>query len=78
MHTMQLDVGQKADEQYAYRNRSRNLYVATRKLPNGNMEEEYEGGLGLKCRVFFEIDESAGKIVSWRHEGPDNICAITP
>ena len=74
----QLDVGRKLDDQYATRNQYRDRLVATRRLANGHVEEEFKSGLGLKCRTFFEIDESAGKIVGWRYEGPDNVCAITP
>lgn len=73
---MQGNVGRNLDDAYIYRNRNRNLYVATRPLPNGNVEEEFRGGRGPTCRIFFEIDNKAKKIVGWRYEGTQDDCAI--
>ena len=78
MNTLQLSVGRSLSNPYLYTNRNRNLYVATKPLPNGNVEEEFKGGRGPTCRVFFEIDNKAEKVVSWRYEGSDEDCAITP
>jgi len=75
---MQLEVGKSADAPYAYRNHYRERRIASRTLPNGNIEEEYRSGRGPHCRVYFEIDEAAGKIVNWRYEGTEQDCVIVP
>lgn len=75
---VQADVGRSLNDPYIYRNRSRNLYIATRPLPNGNVEEEFRGGRGPTCRVFFEIDNKARKIVGWRYTGTEGDCAVVP
>lgn len=43
-----------------------------KKLPNGNMEEEWVEG--LKCRGFYEYDTRTNIIVSWRFEGSATDC----
>ena len=78
MNTMQSYVGQNLDDPYLYINRNRNLYVSTRPLANGNVEEEFKGGRRLKCKIFFEVYNKAAKIVGWRYEGSDEDCAIIP
>ena len=75
---MQLEVGKSIDYPHLTRNEYPTRRVATRTLPNGNTEEEFRAGEGLKCRVFFEIDNKSQKIVAWRYEGTDQICAIRP
>lgn len=75
---MQGNVGRSLVDPYVYRNRNRNLYVATKLLPNGNEEEEFRGGRGPTCRVFFEIDNKAQNIVGWRYTGTEEDCAIVP
>ena len=72
--SMELQVGRSADHQYAYGNRYPERRVATRVLPNGNVEEEYKVGSAWKCRVFFEIDKKTRTIVSWRYEGDEDVC----
>ena len=75
---MQGNIGRDLDDPYVYRNRNSNLRIATKALPNGNIEEEFKSGRRLKCRVFFEVDRTTGKIVGWRYEGSEEDCAITP
>ena len=75
---MSGQVGRSADDPDIERNRYRNLRIGSRTLPNGNTEEEFKSGRGLRCRVFFEIDNKAGKIVGWRYEGSREDCAIVP
>src|SRR5688500_15251405 len=72
---MQGDVGQRLDDPYVYRNRSKSLYVTSRPLPNGNVEEEFRGGR-TPCKVFFEIDNKARQIVGWRYEGTEQQCIV--
>jgi hypothetical protein len=74
-HWMQCQVGKKVDDADAFTNRYPQLRVAVRNLPNGNLEEEYKAGYMLRCRVYFEVDTSSRKIVSWRYEGTDQDCA---
>ena len=74
----QLQIGRSIDDPYAVRNRYPDRRVGVRALPNGNIEEEFKDGLGLRCRTFFEIDNKAGKIVAWRYEGTKQDCAIVP
>lgn len=76
--TMQLDVGRSLDDPYIFRNRVRSLYVGARLLPNGNVEEEFDAGRGPTCRVFFEIDNKARKVVGWRYIGTEADCGIVP
>ena len=75
---MQAEIGKSADDPYAYRNHYRNLRIAVKELPSGNIEEEYRSGRGRGCRVYFEIDKAAGKIINWRYERTEQNCAITP
>lgn len=75
---MNVDIGRSSTEPYAYRNRVRSLFVSSRELPNGNVEEQFRGGRGPTCRVFFEINEREKRIVSWRYEGTEFDCGIVP
>ena len=73
---MSSDVGRKADDPSAYRNHYRSLLVATRELPNGNIEEKFDRH--PQCPVFFEINNASNKIVGWRYEGDAKSCVIVP
>ncbi len=75
---MERQVGKSTDDYYAMRNRDRVLFVSEQKLPNGNVEEEFRMGRGPTCRVFFEINNDAQKIVGWRYIGTENDCAFPP
>jgi hypothetical protein len=75
---MQGEVGKSVDNPYLTRNQYRNRLVNTRQLANGNVEEEYKTGRGLRCRTFFELDQKSGKVASWRYEGTKDDCAIVP
>jgi hypothetical protein len=76
---MQGNVGRSLDDPYVYRNRYRAVnYVASKPLPNGNVEEEFRGGRGPTCRLFFEIDNQARKVVGWRYTGTEADCGIVP
>lgn len=78
MNIMQLQVGKSTDNPYLTRNRYPDRRVDSRVLQNGNVEEEFQAGHKLRCRVFFEIDNKAAKIVGWRYEGSSEDCAIVP
>lgn len=72
------NVGRSLDDLYIYRNRNWNFFVTTTHLTNGNVEEEFRAGRGPTCRVFFEIDDKAKKIVGWRYTGTQEDCSIVP
>lgn len=74
---MRHDVGKGIDNPYLTRNQYPERRVGQKMLPNGNIEEEYRAGWRA-CRVFFEIDKKAGKVVGWRYEGSDKDCSIPP
>ena len=50
--------------------------VDTKKLANGNLENQYrwQG----TCRYFFEFDPKTRFIVNWRFEGTQQGCGIVP
>ena len=77
-NTMQAEIGKNSDDRYAYRNHYRNLFIGAKELPGGNVEEGFRSGRGPNCRVYFEIDKAARKIVSWRYEGAEKDCVIVP
>ena len=78
LKTMEIDVGRSSLDPYVFRNRAQSLFVDATRLPNGNIEERFRAGRGPTCRVFFEIDEAAEKIVRWRYEGTEADCGIVP
>ena len=71
-------VGRNSDDSDIERNRYPNLRVATSTLANGDLEEEFKSGRGLVCRVFFQIDPRAKRVVAWRYTGSEDDCAIVP
>ena len=75
INIMQGQLGRTTDDPDIFRNRYSEFRVATKLLVNGNVEEEFNRGVGGQCRVFFEIDKLAELIVGWRYEGD---CVILP
>jgi hypothetical protein len=75
-NVMQSELGKSAIDPYAYRNHYRERRLSSRKLANGNLEEEFWDGRGGRCRTFFEIDSITQKIVGWRYEGTEEECWI--
>lgn len=61
-----------------YRSRYRQFRVATKKLANGNIEEEYSHGVDRKCPTYFEIDAVTKLVVRWRHDGEPDDCGVLP
>ena len=49
------------------------MLVASRRLPNGNIENEYR--YIRSCRTFFEFDPKSRIVVNWRLEGPKTDCS---
>lgn len=75
---MDGNVGRNMYDSYVFRSRNKNLFVAKRQLPNGNIEEEFRAGRGPTCRVYFESNEKTEKIVAWRYVGTEEDCSVVP
>jgi hypothetical protein len=71
---MQREVGKSLDDPGSYRAGHPRLRIGARTLSNGNSEEEFRAGFRDACPVFFEVDRSSGKVVSWRFGQPDDNC----
>ena len=66
-------------EQFNYKNGYSPL--AEKKLGNGNIEIEIENALPRsKCKIFYEYNQNAGIIISWRYIGADTFggCYVNP
>ena len=50
------------------------ILLESKHLPNGNMENKYQGR--RTCRMFFEFEPETRVIVSWRFEGKTSDCRI--
>ena len=61
---MTIQVGKSIDDPSALRNRNPDLRGTTRKLSNGNTEEQLV--FNRDCAALFEIDATTRKIVKWR------------
>lgn len=78
MSLMSHEVGRSTSDRDSYRNKVPDWLIASRILPNGNVEEAYHAGRRWRCPVFFEIDRTAGRIIGWRYEGEERDCVILP
>lgn len=70
------DVGKSADDPSTSVSRYPQKLIGTRKLQNGNIENEYF--LRGTCRYFYEIDPKTRLIVRFRFEGNVKDCGIVP
>lgn len=70
---MQYEVGRSADDATVVFNRYPERRRASRTLPNGNSEQEW--AFRSDCKVYFEIDKASSKIIAWRYEGAEVVCA---
>ena len=61
---MKIQVGKSIDDPSALRNRNPDLRGSTRKLSNGNSEEQLI--FSRDCAALFEIDQATRRIVKWR------------
>jgi hypothetical protein len=73
---MQREVGKGPDDPDSYRARYPKLRIGAQTLRNGNSEEEFQAGFRDACHVFFEIDKSTRKVVTWRFGQPDDNCIL--
>ena len=78
---MQRDVGRSIDDPntlvYIVANYEPHLLMESKILENGNVENKYRYRIRT-CRTFFEYNPETRIIVSWRFEGEENDCYITP
>ena len=73
---MQRQVGKSADDADFYPALYRLKQMDSKRLPNGNVREEYAAGRGGKCRLFFEVAPGARRVVGWSSEGDAGDCVI--
>ena len=74
---MTIQVGKSMDDPSALRNRNPDLRGSTRKLSNGNGEEQLI--FGRDCAALFEIDQATRRIVKWRIDPKrDEDCTALP
>ena len=76
VNEMNAQVGMCVDSPQSFTARYREWRVSTRSLKNGHREETYR--CCLNCTVFFEIDPKTRKIETWRFEGDERDCIISP
>ena len=75
---MGAQVGKRIDDPDAYPVFYRLREVNAKPLPNGNVEEEYAAGRKGDCRLFFEVEPLARRIVGWSFDGAERNCVIVP
>ena len=63
-NAMRNQLGKSIDDPSALRNRSADFRGTTRKLSNGNTEEQLV--FSSKCAALFEIDQRTRQITGWR------------
>lgn len=56
--------------------RSNTKPVASREMPNGNIENEYQ--FRGTCKYFFEFDPQTRIIAGWRFTGSEEDCTVAP
>lgn len=75
---MQVQIGKNAQDGLTYRMLYWQSRVGTKKLANGNIEEQYRHGRDGKCPTFIEIEPISNVIVGWRREGERDDCGVLP
>jgi len=75
---MQRQVGKHPDDPDFYPAYYKAKQTESKRLPNGNTEDEYRLGRKADCRVFFERDAGSGRVVRWRFQGFERDCVIVP
>ena len=73
---MQRQVGKSADDTDFYPTLYRLKQTDSKRLPNGNVREEYAAGRGGKCKVSFEVSPAARRVVGWSADGDASDCVI--
>ena len=75
---MDSQVGKHADDSDFYPVYYRLRQVESKRLPNGNLEDEYRAGRKGECRLVFETTPGTRRVVGWHIEGPTGDCVILP
>lgn len=73
---MQRQVGKSADDTDFYPTLYRLKQMDSKRLPNGNVREEYAAGRGGKCKLYFETTPGARRVVGWSSDGDASDCVI--
>jgi hypothetical protein len=73
---MQFHVGKNFTESQIRYMRPEN-FLGAKTLLDGQVEREYKFNYE-KCRIFFKVDQTTNIVTSWRYEGNDDDCAISP
>ena len=73
---MQRQVGKSADDSDFYPTLYRLKQSDSKRLPNGNVREEYAAGPKGKCKLFFETTPDTRRVVGWSSEGDRGDCVI--
>ena len=73
---MQRQVGKSADDADFYPTLYRLKQTDAKRLPNGNLREEYAAGRGGKCKVSFETTPGDRRVVAWSADGDKGDCVI--
>jgi hypothetical protein len=73
---MQRQVGKSADDSDFYPTLYRLKQMDSKRLPNGNVREQYAAGRDGKCKLYFETTPGARQVVGWSSEGDSEDCII--
>jgi hypothetical protein len=73
---MERQVGKSADDADFYPTLYRLKQTDSKRLPNGNVREEYAAGAKGKCKLFFETTPGPRRVVGWSSEGDRGDCVI--
>lgn len=75
---MDAQVGKRADDPDFYPVYYGLRQADSKRLPNGNTEEEYRAGRKGDCRLVFETTPGTRTVARWRIAGPTGDCVILP
>lgn len=74
---MDRQVGKGIDDPDAYPVFYRLRELNSKSLPNGNLQQQCAVGRDGRCKVYFEVEPRARRIVRWFSEGSDRDCVLT-
>ena len=74
---MDRQVGKGIDDADAYPVFYRLRELNSKSLPNGNLQQQYAAGRNGRCKLYFEVEPRARRIVRWSSEGGERDCVIT-
>jgi hypothetical protein len=74
---MDRQVGKGIDDADAYPVFYRLRELNSKPLPNGNLLSQYAAGRNGRCKLYFEVEPRARRIVRWSSEGSERDCVLT-